>query len=498
MHRKWLAKVTIPRDSETEVLILCFLASWSSWKPCCFNPKAWSHKPPPSFYTVPAEGEDTGSFQGRSRLPRLGDSQSRMLVLLFSGGSWTPDTHFTGCLNLTVRSPAWHFHPGWLFKRQTKAQETCNSQEREPEFRFHSCFIPSFLCCLLDCRGDSSWLQLHEPLLHSQNHPPPRCCLPAMGTGWTTVLCFCSLVEKKGAGLRCEYFLALFLTTSWCLWTDTCPSGGRQPDGSDSPGTPQLLGKVGSGFWLNTHSSVAIFETTPYKTISSRPPHKNTELWMLFGSRHRAAHCSESLRASVLYVSFPALLLSGRLVFFIFSMVLMQGFILEVFLNIPGTERTRISNSLELQQKPEAHSGWTLFPHGRGAGGAETKEWTHLPLPSCAHEARGALLGQRPLALQDKVLSPESEVGLLTPDRHTRVQARAGWSTQLFLNSFYWLDRAHWRLCWPFVEGKARLYSPAHWKTKQMHSGFLATSTSHQKWLRNRRSLLQGYEPGFA
>lgn len=100
--------------------------------------------------------------------------------------------------------------------------------------------------------------------------------------------------------------------------------------------TPVVLGMCAS---VSTYSpgalscsrAILVKIQTPYKNHFPRP-HKNTELWMLFGSRHRAAHCPWSLRASVLYVSFPALLLSGRLVFFIFSMVLMQDFILEVFL----------------------------------------------------------------------------------------------------------------------------------------------------------------------
>lgn len=149
---------------------------------------------------------------------------------------------------------------------------------------------------------------------------------------------------------------------------------------------------------------------------------------MLFGSRHRAAHCPWSLRASVLYVSFPALLLSGRLVFFIFSMVLMQGFILEVFLTSLNGRGLEFPIHLNFNKSLKLTQAGLPFPHGRGAGGAGDKGVDPpFPFPCCTRGIGGALPGQRPLALQDKVLSPESEVGLLTPDRQrTRVQARAG------------------------------------------------------------------------
>lgn len=108
---------------------------------------------------------------------------------------------------------------------------------------------------------------------------------------------------------------------------------------------------------------------------------------MLFGSRHRAAHCPWSLRASVLYVSFPALLLSGRLALFIFSMVLMQGFILEAFLTSLNGRGLEFPIHLNFNKSLALTQAGLPFPHGRGAGGAGDKEWTHLSPSPAAHEA---------------------------------------------------------------------------------------------------------------
>lgn len=120
----------------------------------------------------------------------------------------------------------------------------------------------------------------------------------------------------------------------------------------------------------------------------------------------------------MLSVSFPALLSSGRLVFLIMSVVLTQGFILEVFLtslNGRGLEfpiHLNFSKSLELTQAR------LPFPHGRGVGGAGDKGVDPpFPFPCYTRGINGALPRQRPLSLQDKVLYPESGAVLLTLDR---------------------------------------------------------------------------------
>lgn len=149
---------------------------------------------------------------------------------------------------------------------------------------------------------------------------------------------------------------------------------------------------------------------------------------MLFGSRRRVARCPWSLRASVLYVSFPALLLSGRLVFFILAMVLTQGFILEVFLTSLNGRGLEFPIHLNFNKSLELTQAGLPFPHGRGVGGAGDKGVDPpFPFPCYTRGISGALLGQRLLPLQDKILSPENEAGLLTLDHQRNgVQARAG------------------------------------------------------------------------
>lgn len=54
---------------------------------------------------------------------------------------------------------------------------------------------------------------------------------------------------------------------------------------------------------------------------------------------------------------------------------------------------------------------------GEVLAGLETEESTPFPFPCYTRGINGALPGQRPLSLQDKVLYPESEAVLLTLDR---------------------------------------------------------------------------------
>lgn len=81
--------------------------------------------PPPSFNTVPAQGEDTQVPSSRkAACPGLERGRAECWSSCFQEVPWTSDAHFTGCLNLTSNdTPLGHFHPGWVFKRQTKAQE---------------------------------------------------------------------------------------------------------------------------------------------------------------------------------------------------------------------------------------------------------------------------------------------------------------------------------------------------------------------------------------
>ena len=120
----------------------------------------------------------------------------------------------------------------------------------------------------------------------------------------------------------------------------------------------------------------------------------------------------------MLYVSFPALLSSGRLVFLILSMVLTQGFILEVFLTSLNRRGLEFPIHLNFTKSLELTQARLPFPHRRGVGGAGDKGVNPpFPFPCYTRGINGTLPGQRPLSLQDKVLYPESEAVLLTLDR---------------------------------------------------------------------------------
>lgn len=93
---------------------------------------------------------------------------------------------------------------------------------------------------LLDCRSYLHHGQLYEPLLYNcePTHQPTR-SLPAVGTGWTTVLFFCFLCYQ-GANVAVNISPTRFpTTTSASGFRDIYPRVWYYCDGSNSP--PPLL-----------------------------------------------------------------------------------------------------------------------------------------------------------------------------------------------------------------------------------------------------------------
>ena len=173
-------------------------------------------KPPPSFNTVPAQGEDTQVPSSReAACPGLETAKAECWSSCFQEVPWTPDAHFTGCLNLTSNDPTLgHFHPGWVLRDKPKPKKLMYPVQQlvreRARIQAKASSIPSFLCCLLRLqRWPSSWPATWTTAPQLWTHPP-RPLLPASHGNWTddsSLLLFPVLPRGQCC---CEYFSCPF------------------------------------------------------------------------------------------------------------------------------------------------------------------------------------------------------------------------------------------------------------------------------------------------